>query len=213
MAQRAAHSHAFGIRAPRIHIHSEGTCVASAGGHYYGGSVSADPWTSVIYTSDADGASTGSASVDTGVSSAEVSGRAMIVHAYDGSRIGCAILGAATALTLTASGFVPYYTYSGDLAASGTVGPMTTVGSTQTFHYQLSGVDPACSSGAGSAANSCGCACLLAPPITLTSTHSDTQWHGSTSGSLPSASMHPGFTFTREARASATRAGTTMAAR
>ena len=30
------------------------------------------------------------------------------------------------AAVLTASGFVPYYSYSGDLAVGGTVGPMTT---------------------------------------------------------------------------------------
>ena len=64
---------------------------------------------------------------------------------------------AATQVTLTASGFAPYYSYSGSLAVSGTVGPMTTVGTTQTFYWSLSGVDPACSSGPDtSKANSCG---------------------------------------------------------
>ena len=82
--------------------------------------------------------------------------QALIVHAFDGSRIGCAILGAATPLTLTAAGFVPYYTYAGDLAVSGTVGPMATSGTTQSFAWQLRGVDPLCASGAGAAANSCG---------------------------------------------------------
>ena len=86
----------------------------------------------------------------------QVAGRAMIVHAFDGSRIGCAILGAATPVTLTAGGFVPYYSYNGDLGVSGTVGPMTTSGTTQSFYWSLSGVDPQCSSGAGSSANSCG---------------------------------------------------------
>ena len=80
----------------------------------------------------------------------------MIVHAFDGSRIGCAILGAATPLTLTAGGFMPYYSYTGNLGVSGTVGPMTTSGTTQSFYWSLSGVDPLCSSGAGTAGNSCG---------------------------------------------------------
>ena len=80
----------------------------------------------------------------------------MIVHAFDGSRIGCAILGAATPLTLTAGGFMPYYSHDGDLLVSGTVGPMTTSGTTQSFYWSLSGVDPLCSSGAGTAGNSCG---------------------------------------------------------
>ena len=33
---------------------------------------------------------------------------------------------------------------------------MTTTGVTQSFYYSLTGVDPACSSGAGTAGNSCG---------------------------------------------------------
>ena len=86
---------------------------------YYTGSVSVDPWGSIAYTSDASGGTSGSVSVDTGGSSAEVAGRAMIVHAFDGSRIGCAILGAATQLVLTASGFVPYYSYEGALSVAG----------------------------------------------------------------------------------------------
>ena len=57
---------------------------------------------------------------------------------------------------MTAAGFVPYYSYSGALAVSGTVGAMTTSGTTQTFYYSLSGADPACASGAGTAGNSCG---------------------------------------------------------
>jgi len=138
------------------------TCIDNAGGHYYTGSVTADPWTSIAYTSDSSGATSGSLSVTTGGSSAEVAGRAMIIHGFDGGRIGCAILGAATQLTLTASSFVPYYTYAGALSVSGTVGPMTTSGTTQTFYYSLSGVDPSCSSGAGTKANSCGIQCAAA---------------------------------------------------
>jgi hypothetical protein len=139
-----------------VHIHSGMTCTADALGHYYTGAVTSDPWTAIAYTSDSSGASAGSVAVTTGGSSADVAGRAMIVHAFDGSRIGCAILGAATQLTLTAAGFVPYFTYTGGLAVAGTVGPMTTSGTTQSFVWQLTGVDPLCSSGAGSAGNSCG---------------------------------------------------------
>ena len=80
----------------------------------------------------------------------------MIVHAYDGSRIGCALLSDGVDATLAASAFVPYVGYNGALAVGGSVSPMTTSGTTQTFAYSLSGVDPACSSGAGSAGNSCG---------------------------------------------------------
>jgi hypothetical protein len=139
-----------------IHIHSGTTCTADAGGHFYTGSVTSDPWTTIAYTSSASGMTSDSVTVDTGATSDQVAGRAMIIHAYDGSRIGCAILGAATQLTLTAAGFVPYFSYTGAMAVSGSVGPMTTSGTTQAFYYSLSGVDPACSLGAGSAGNSCG---------------------------------------------------------
>ena len=80
----------------------------------------------------------------------------MIVHAFDGSRIGCALLSDGVDAALAATAFVPYFSYSGNMAVSGTVAPMTTSGTTQTFAYALSGVDPLCSSGAGSAGNSCG---------------------------------------------------------
>jgi hypothetical protein len=56
----------------------------------------------------------------------------------------------------SASGPWPYFSYSGSLAVSGSVGPVTSNGTTQSFPYALSGVDPACASGAGTAANSCG---------------------------------------------------------
>ena len=52
-----------------IHVHSGTTCVGDAGGHYFTGSVSVDPWTSVAYTSLSRGAgatTSGSVSVDTG---------------------------------------------------------------------------------------------------------------------------------------------------
>ena len=141
-----------------IHIHSGYTCTDAAlvGGHYYTGTVTDDPWTNVVYTSDGSGATSGSLMVTTGGSSGDVAGRAMVIHDHTGARIACAILGAATQVTLTASGFVPYYTSSANFATVGTVGPMTTVGTTQTFEFSLSGVDPVCASGPGGNPNSCG---------------------------------------------------------
>ena len=79
----------------------------------------------------------------------------MIIHAYDGSRIACAILSTGAG-ALVADSFVSYFSYTGNLAVGGTVGPMTTESTTQSFSYALSGADPLCASGAGSAANSCG---------------------------------------------------------
>merc|ERR1719409_256700 len=81
----------------------------------------------------------------------------MIIHDYNGGRIACAlIMPLVTALPSQATGFVPYFDYTGNLAVSGTVGPMITEGVTQSFSYSLEGVDPACDSGAGTAGNSCG---------------------------------------------------------
>ena len=56
---------------------------------------------------------------------------------------------------LSASDFVPYFTYTGGLAVAGTV-YITTEGTTQTLTYTLTAVDPACRAGSGAAANSCG---------------------------------------------------------
>jgi hypothetical protein len=75
-----------------IHVHAGKTCHADALGHYYRDPVTVDPWTAIAYKSHADGTATGLVNVDTGASSTELVGKAFIVHAYDGSRIGCALL-------------------------------------------------------------------------------------------------------------------------
>ena len=135
-----------------IHIHSGTSCTEDALGHYYTGAVTSDPWTSIAYTSDTSGATSGSVVVDTGGTYSEVIGRALIIHAYDGSRIGCALLSDGASASLAASAFVPYYSYAGNLTSvGGSVGPMTTSGTTQTFSYALENADPACASGAGTA--------------------------------------------------------------
>jgi len=140
-----------------IHIHAGTTCADDALGHYYTGVVTADPWVTVAYTSDAEGVAIGSLTVNTGGSSLEVEGRAMIIHAYDGSRIACALLGTGVSSPVAhATAFVPYFNNPG-FTVSGAVSPMTTLGTTQTFSYALSGADPLCSSGADiSVSNSCG---------------------------------------------------------
>ncbi|GMH83756.1 hypothetical protein TrVE_jg3504 [Triparma verrucosa] len=76
-----------------IHIHVGTSCTSKAGAHYFTGSVTTDPWTSITYnTNTIDGTSTGTESVDTGGSSADVSGRTIIIHNWLGGRIACAIL-------------------------------------------------------------------------------------------------------------------------
>jgi hypothetical protein len=52
--------------------------------------------------------------------------------------------------------FVPYVGYTGSLTVDGSVGQLTTVGVTQTFSYDVTGIDPLCESGPGDQANSCG---------------------------------------------------------
>jgi len=74
-----------------IHIHSGTTCAGDAAGHYYTGMVTSDPWTTVAYTS-VSGTTAGVLSVTTGGTAADVVNRAMIIHAYNGGRIACALL-------------------------------------------------------------------------------------------------------------------------
>ena len=85
---------------------------------------------------------------------AAVAGRAFIVHGRDGGRIACALLGEGA--TLSAGPFAPYPGYTGDLAVSGAVTQMITVGTTQTFDLSFTGLDTDCEFGAGTAGNSCG---------------------------------------------------------
>ena len=77
-----------------IHVHEGTTCDDEAGSHYYEDDEASDPWASITYASSG---SVGSASgttpgVDTGMTSPELVGRALIVHGYDGGRIACALL-------------------------------------------------------------------------------------------------------------------------
>ena len=76
-----------------VHIHSGMTCTADAGGHWYDDeTITEDPWASVSYIGVTSASDT-TDPVDTGYDDAV--GRALIIHGYDGGRIGCAILGAA----------------------------------------------------------------------------------------------------------------------
>ena len=50
-----------------VHIHVGSSCASDAGGHYYTGIVTSDPWTNVGYTSaGCDGTADGTATVTTG---------------------------------------------------------------------------------------------------------------------------------------------------
>merc|ERR1719201_1231520 len=72
-----------------IHIHAGKTCADASLvlGHYFTGDVTDDPWVNdVDYQSDAHGFTSSTLHVDTGATAAQVNGRAMVIHAKDGSR-------------------------------------------------------------------------------------------------------------------------------
>ena len=76
------------------HVHSGTTCASAGdgGGHYFEG-MADDPWTT-NYESDSVGSSTTSLSLDdfTLDGAYPVAGRAVVIHAADGTRIGCGVL-------------------------------------------------------------------------------------------------------------------------
>jgi hypothetical protein len=86
-----------------IHIHSGTTCsdAALVGGHYwnpavYGVNVTGDPWVpskGAYYTSDASGKALRYFYTDQGYGYDDTINHAVVIHANDGSRIGCATLG------------------------------------------------------------------------------------------------------------------------
>ncbi|CAJ1965219.1 unnamed protein product [Cylindrotheca closterium] len=75
-----------------VHIHSGMGCEDSAaqGGHYFADPIMTDPWITAQYSSDAEGSTTFGASLEMGT--VDLEGRAFVVHAEDGSRVGCGIL-------------------------------------------------------------------------------------------------------------------------
>ena len=77
-----------------MHLHTGSTCDADAGGHYFTGTVTADPWTTISYTPTVTGTvtATGVVTVTTGGTGEDMMGRAVVVHGYDGGRIACALL-------------------------------------------------------------------------------------------------------------------------
>jgi len=109
-----------------VHIHAGTTCAENALGHYYSGFVQADPWASnyTTYATNAAGGASGSLSVNTGGVQADVTGRAVIVHGYEGQRVACALLAAAPTGTVAMHASVTY-----DSALVGTA--------TQSHHYAL----------------------------------------------------------------------------
>ena len=145
-----------------VHVHEGRTCAGDAGGHFFTGAVTMDPWASVAYTvaSAALGNASAEVSVDTGGTMRELNGRSVVVHDHAGARIACAILGDSSATAgglLTAGGFVTYAGAStGDSAGVALAGQVSvgTSGGTDAagltafaLAFHLSGVDALCAAG------------------------------------------------------------------
>ncbi|CAE7794284.1 unnamed protein product, partial [Symbiodinium microadriaticum] len=79
-----------------VHIHEGTTCsnAASVGGHYWNKDLyPEDPWMDVRYVIEGSMPSAvNDLSVTTGYNADDIDGRAVVVHDYDGVRIGCAII-------------------------------------------------------------------------------------------------------------------------
>merc|ERR1719343_1628694 len=151
-----------------IHIHSGSSCAthADVGGHFFSADIKDDPWLPVVYATT-DGASneyTGVA-VTTGLSVADIMGKAMVVHALDsGARIACGIIGADTAAEqpdVEVREMVPYPgsawppVFSGVFTIQGGRGTSETA--TQTLRWESLGFDMACVKGAADGVkNGCG---------------------------------------------------------
>ena len=77
-----------------IHIHTGTTCdtAANVGGHYWTPASNPDPWMTVMWRSQASGAGRAEYVVSSGYPLASNFGHAVVVHASDGTRIGCGTL-------------------------------------------------------------------------------------------------------------------------
>ncbi|KAH8043941.1 hypothetical protein JL721_12999 [Aureococcus anophagefferens] len=119
------------------HIHSGTTCASAddVGGHYFEG-MADDPWTT-NYESDSVGVSQTSLSLDdfTLDGAYPVAGRVVVIHAADGTRVGCGVLEDAVYASIgpypgyarmQSATLGPYPGYDGDLAVAGSVMVMQT---------------------------------------------------------------------------------------
>jgi Cu/Zn superoxide dismutase len=118
-----------------IHIHTGTTCDTASlvGGHYWTPTTNPDPWNSVLWTSDATGAATAQFTVSTGYSFMENEGHAIVVHAQNGTRVGCGVLILQPALVAT----IGAYPGSTGSPPSGNV-VMTTVPGLSEYDLRLS---------------------------------------------------------------------------
>ena len=145
-----------------VHIHVGTSCTEDAGGHYF--NTAADPWGAGYYKAESEDGTKYTAEVAfalmPGTSSADITGKAVIVHDYNGGRIGCALL----EMPMTdqvAAPFGKYFDAAKDL--NDTAKQMSgvqiyTTPDNTAIDYVLLDVDPACAAGPDTNINpnSCG---------------------------------------------------------
>ncbi|CAK0878811.1 unnamed protein product, partial [Prorocentrum cordatum] len=146
-----------------IHVHQGTSCAVAddVGGHYYSSDISTDPWLDVVYVAGANSSqSSGSATVATGLTLSEMEGRVFVVHELaGGGRVACGIL-SGSSLTAGLSTLSTYPGYTGEYTSvSGTVTirAATDDSALQNLDWDLEGIDPSCTLGAGDdVTNGCG---------------------------------------------------------
>ena len=144
-----------------VHIHKGTSCTEDAEGHYYDTySIGSDPWGAGYYAADSDGTADVAFALIAGTSSADITGKAVIVHDYNGGRIGCALLEMPMAAQVAAP-FGNYFDAAKDL--NDTAKQMSgvqiyTTPDNTAIDYVLFDVDPACAAGPDTTINpnSCG---------------------------------------------------------
>ncbi|CAE7484354.1 unnamed protein product, partial [Symbiodinium sp. CCMP2456] len=149
-----------------IHIHEGTTCAnaASVGGHYWNKDLyPEDPWIDVRYVIEPSMPSAvNDLSVKTGYNAADIDGRAVVVHDYDGVRIGCAIIELPEEEPEPVDGddlyvfdLSPYVGSSSPYQPQGVIEVKSTDDSKTVLSWSLTGLDPGCSSKCTST-NCCG---------------------------------------------------------
>ena len=140
-----------------IHIHVGTSCGEDAGGHYY--NTAADPWGAGYYTTESDGTAEVAFALMPGTSSADITGKAVIVHDYNGGRIGCALLEMPMPDQVAAP-FGKYFSAPdlSDIAKVMSGAKIYTTPEKTVIDYMVVDVDPNCTAGPDLAqsANSCG---------------------------------------------------------
>jgi len=140
-----------------VHFHTGTTCDDAdlVGGHYWDADTVPDPWVpgyGSVYNTDGEGMDKSTFIVNSGYGLDENLGHAVVVHAQDGTRVGCGVLSQSRSAaksckpekTSLQACISKYPGYDGDLDISGKV-RLKYVHEDLTFQYRLRGADTDCS--------------------------------------------------------------------